>query len=118
MKKACFLVFAAALLAACSATPKRAEINAVPAALTKVIAQADRSCKTDADCVAVKKGCCECAGYEAVNVKAAEKVQKVWNKECQMAPCTREMCYVQITPKCENNVCTGELKPMDSYFGK
>ena len=26
-----------------------------------------------------------------------------------MAPCTREMCYVQITPKCENNVCTGEL---------
>ena len=52
------------------------------------------------------------------DVKAAEKVQKVWNKECQMAPCTREMCYVQITPKCENNVCTGELKPMDSYFGK
>ena len=117
MKKACFLVFAAALLAACSATPKRAEINAVPAALTKVIAQADRSCKTDADCVAVKQGCCECAGYDAVNAKSAEKIQKVWNKECQAAACTREMCYVQIDPVCEQNVCVGKLKPMDSYLG-
>ena len=118
MKKTYLMIFAAALLAACSSAPQKVGINAMPVKLNKAITAADKTCQTDADCVSVKKGCCECAGYEAVNVKAAEKVQKVWNKECQMAPCTREMCYVQITPKCENNVCTGELKPMDSYFGK
>lgn len=108
MKKAILLVICAAALAACSAAPKRVGINAVPAKVTKAIAKADKSCTVDADCAAVQKGCCMCAGYEAVNKAAAEKVQTVWNKECQMAPCTREMCYVQITPKCENNVCTGE----------
>lgn len=109
MKKTLLLIVCAAVLAACSAAPKRAAINAVPAKVTKAIAKADKSCSADADCAAVQKGCCMCAGYEAVNKTAAEKVQRVWNKECQMAPCTREMCYVQITPKCENNVCTGEL---------
>ena len=109
MKKAILLIICAAALAACSSAPKRAGINAVPAKVTKAIAKADKSCIVDADCAAVQKGCCMCAGYEAVNKAAAEKVQSVWNEECQMAPCTREMCYVQITPKCENNVCTGEL---------
>ncbi len=109
MKKAILLIICAAALAACSSAPKRAGINAVPAKVTKAIAKADKSCTVDADCAVVQKGCCMCAGYEAVNKAAAEKVQSVWNEECQMAPCTREMCYVQITPKCENNVCTGEL---------
>lgn len=109
MKKAILLIICAAALAACSSAPKRVGINAVPAKVTKAIAKADKSCTVDADCAAVQKGCCKCAGYEAVNKAAAEKVQSVWNEECQMAPCTREMCYVQITPKCENNVCTGEL---------
>lgn len=119
MKNSYFFIFAVAvLLTACSSAPKSVGINAIPSKVTKAITQADRTCKTDADCAAVKKGCCECAGYEAVNVNAAEKVQKVWNKECQMAPCTREMCYVQINPSCEENVCVGKLKPMDSYFGK
>ena len=109
MKKAILLIICAAALAACSSAPKRVGINAVPAKVTKAIAKADKSCTVDADCAVVQKGCCMCAGYEAVNKAAAEKVQSVWNEECQMAPCTREMCYVQITPKCENNVCTGEL---------
>lgn len=115
MKKAYFLIACAALLAACSSSSKTVSINAMPVKLNAAIMAADRACTTDADCVAVKKGCCECAGYEAVNVQAAEKVQKVWEKECTNAPCTREMCYVQIDPVCENNVCVGKLKPMDSY---
>ena len=115
MKKTYFLIACAALLAACSSAPKSVGINAMPVKLGEAIAAADKACSVDADCVAVKKGCCECAGYEAVNAKAAEKVQKVWEKECQMAPCTREMCYVQIDPVCENNVCTGKLKSLDSY---
>lgn len=118
MKKTVILVFGAMALAACSSAPKSVGINAMPVKLNQAISKADKACMTDADCVAVKKGCCECAGYEAVNQAAAEKVQKVWEKECQLAPCTREMCYVQIDPVCENNVCTGKLKPMDSYFGK
>lgn len=119
MKKVFFLLMGAGLFAACASTsPKPVGINATPEAITKAIAKADKSCKTAEDCVAVKKGCCPCAGYVAVNVKAAEKVNKVWEEECQIAPCTREMCYVEITPKCEQNICIGEPKPMESYFGK
>lgn len=115
MKKPYLLLACAALLAACSSSPKTVSINAMPVKLNEAIMAADKACTTDADCVPVKKGCCECAGYEAVNAQAAEKVQKVWEKECTNAPCTREMCYVQIDPVCENNVCVGKLKPMDSY---
>ena len=118
MKKIYFLFCGLVLLSACSSSPKSVDINAMPVKVNKAITQADRTCAVDADCTAVKKGCCECAGYEAVNAKAAEKVQKVWEKECAAAPCTREMCYVQIDPVCEGNVCVGKLKPMDSYFGK
>ncbi|WP_428074703.1 hypothetical protein [Candidatus Avelusimicrobium aviculae] len=119
MKKVFFLLMGTGLLAACAASaPKPVGINATPEAVTKAIAKADKSCKTDADCVAVKKGCCPCAGYAAVNTKAAEKVNKIWAEECEIAPCTREMCYVEITPKCEQNICIGEPKPMESYFGK
>ncbi len=118
MKKVYFFAAAAVLLTACSSAPKSVGINAIPPNVTKAITHADRSCSTDADCVAVQKGCCECAGYAAVNTQAAEKVQKVWKKECTNAPCTREMCYVRINPVCEKNVCVGKLKPMDSYSGK
>lgn len=109
MKKILFFAVMSALCAACSSTPKEMGINAMPVKLTKAISNADLSCQTDADCVAVQKGCCMCAGYQAVNRLAAEKVQAVWEKSCKDAPCTREMCYVQITPKCEQNVCTGKL---------
>ena len=79
MKKVFFLVMGAGLMVACaSSTPKPVGINATPDAVTKAIAKADKSCKTDADCVAVKKGCCPCAGYAAVNTKAADKVNKVY----------------------------------------
>ncbi len=119
MKKVFFLVMGAGLMVACaSSTPKPVGINAMPDAVTKAIAKADKSCKTDADCVAVKKGCCPCAGYAAVNTKAADKVNKVWEEECKIAPCTREMCYVEITPKCEQSICIGEPKPMESYFAE
>lgn len=115
MKKLFVLMGCALVLAACSAAPRAVAINAMPVKLSDAINAADKACLVDSDCVAVKKGCCECAGYEAVNAKAAEKVQKVWEKECTNAPCTREMCYVQINPVCEDNMCVGELKPMDSY---
>ena len=116
MKKLLFCMFGAVLLSACASSPKSVGINAVPDNLTKAITKASRSCTTDADCVAVHKGCCECAGYEAVNVKSAEKIQHIWDKACRMAPCTREMCYVQIVPQCQQGVCVGRPKTMDSYF--
>lgn len=118
MKKVMLLLVAGLFVCACASKPKMAGVNAVPPSYAKLVAKADKSCKTDADCVAVKKGCCPCAGYAAVNTKAAEKVNKVWAQECKIAPCTREMCYVEITPKCEQNICIGEPKPMDSYFGR
>lgn len=108
MKKAILLIICAAALAACSSAPKRVGINAVPAKVTKAIAKADKSCTVDADCAAVQKGCCMCDGYQAVSQKGAETVKAAFDKACSLAPCTREMCRVQIAPKCVNNVCTGE----------
>ena len=55
MKKAYFMVFAAALLAACSSAPKSVGINAMPVKLNAAISSADKSCQADSDCVAVKK---------------------------------------------------------------
>ena len=110
MKKVCLLMLGAGLLAACSSAPKQVGINAVPEAVTSAIVYAERSCNTDADSVAVQKGCCPCAGYATVNKEAGEKIEKIWNKECKNAPCTREMCYVQVVPVCENNLCVGRAK--------
>ena len=107
MKKIFLLVSALAVLAGCAAT--NPGINTVPAKLTAAIKKADKSCQVDADCVAVQKGCCMCAGYEAVNKNAAAKVESVFEKQCASGACTREMCYVQIEPTCEKNVCTGKL---------
>ena len=115
MKKVFLLMACAAVLAACSSAPKQMGINAVPEKMTTAITKADRFCSVNTDCVAVQKGCCECAGYEAVNVKSAEKIKKIWQNECQYAPCTREMCYVQIEPECQQGICVGRPKTMDSY---
>lgn len=108
MKKVLFLTVCAAVLAACSSAPKSVGINAMPASLTKAISKADKACVQDADCAAVQKGCCMCDGYIAVSKAGAEKVKAAFDKACAMAPCTREMCRVQIEPKCVNNVCMGE----------
>ena len=118
MKKVLFIVAGLAVLAACSSAPKQVGINAVPEKLTTAITKADRFCSVNTDCVAVQKGCCECAGYAAVSVKSAEKIKKIWQNECQNAPCTREMCYVQIEPECQQGICVGKPKTMDSYFGR
>ncbi|WP_177746023.1 hypothetical protein [Candidatus Avelusimicrobium fimicolum] len=107
MKKILIVLACAAALGACASSG--AGINATPAKLTKAVAAADRTCQTDADCVAVQKGCCPCAGFEAVNKTAAAKVQNVLEKACANAGCTREACYTRITTACVNNVCTGKL---------
>lgn len=108
MKKVLFLAVCAAVLAACSSAPKSVGINAMPKTLTKAIEKADKTCVSDRDCAAVQKGCCMCDGYIAVSQKGAETVKAAFDKACYHAPCTREMCRVDITPKCVNNVCMGE----------
>lgn len=108
MKKIVLTVCCAAVLSACASSPKPAGINAKPKALAKAILKADKACTADADCAAVQKGCCACDGLKAVSQKGAETVKAAFDKACLHAPCTREMCRVQITPKCVNNVCTGE----------
>lgn len=118
MQKVIVLLGCVLLVGACSSGMKNAPVNATSATYTKLLAKADKSCQTDADCVAVKKGCCMCQGYESVNKAAAEKLQTAWEKQCASAACTMQMCYVEIDPVCQNNVCTGTPKPMDSYFVK
>lgn len=114
MKKSVFLLVCAMALCACATNSTNEKgINAVPTVVKNVISQANKTCTVDSDCVAVQKGCCMCAGYEAVNKVAAKKIESVWQQACSNVPCTREMCYVQITPKCVNNTCQGELiKPL------
>lgn len=105
MKKVLFLALCAAALSACVPT---SVVNAKPKALTKAILKADKACTVDADCVAVQKGCCMCDGMQAVSQQGAETVKTAFEKACATVPCTREMCRVDIAPKCVNNVCTGE----------
>ena len=109
MKKVLFVMFAAGLVAACGTARQNVGINAIPAQLTKAVAAADKACQADSDCVAVQKGCCPCAGYEAVNKTAAQKVQTVLDKACAGGGCTREACYTRITTRCVSHVCTGTL---------
>ena len=108
MKKVLFLTVCAAVLAACASAPNSVGINAKPKSLTKAILKADKTCTADADCVAVQKGCCMCDGYQAVSQKGAETVKAAFEKACSLAPCAREMCRVQIVPKCFNKGCMGE----------
>lgn len=115
MQKTLLFLVCSFVMAACASGNKPAE-KAV--SYTQQVAQADKSCQTDADCVAVKKGCCLCDGYESVNKKAEESLKAAWSQECATTPCTLQMCYVEITPVCKNNVCTGTPKPMDSYIAK
>lgn len=113
------ILFCAAFLAACSCGKQKAlPVNGVPQTLARAAAKADKKCQADSDCAAVQKGCCMCAGYEAVNAKAAEKINAVRAEECAAAACTMEMCYVEIIPVCQNNVCTGKPKPYEAYFAK
>ena len=112
------LLCAAFLAACCGGDKKTSAVNSKPETLSQAVAKADKKCKADSDCVAVHKGCCMCAGYEAVNAKSAEKINKIWQKECALAPCTMQMCYVEITPSCKDNVCIGEPKPYEAYFSK
>lgn len=105
MKKVLFLAVCAAVLSACVPT---STVNAKPKALTKAVLKADKACTVDADCVAVQKACCPCDGLIAVSRQGAEAVKASFEKSCATAPCTREMCRVDITPKCVNRVCTGE----------
>ena len=95
---------------------KKANAASKAATYAEALKLADKSCKTDADCTSVKKGCCMCDGNEAVNKTFAAAIQPVWEKDCAMKPCTLQMCYVEINTSCRQGVCTGTPKPMNEYF--
>ena len=100
------MMLAAGLFAACGTAQQNVGINAVPAQLTTAVAAADKACQADSDCVAVQKGCCACAGYEAVNKTAAQKVQTVLDKACAGGACTREACPTRVLTQCVQHVWT------------
>ena len=81
----------------------------------QALQSADKSCKVDADCTAVNKGCCLCHGKEAVNKDAAAALENFWMKDCGQAACTLQMCYVEINTSCQQGKCVGTPKPMKDY---
>lgn len=111
------LLAAAVLFAGCGKTVavKDAPINPQAKNYAEALQSAATSCKVDADCTSVKKGCCLCNGYAPVNKEAAAALQPLWEKECSMAACTLQMCYVEINTSCQNGVCVGTPKPMEDY---
>lgn len=68
-------------------------------------------CSSDSDCVSVLKDCCLCDGKVAINKKYAKAFNQSKGERCAFVPCTLQMCYVDITPKCVEGKCTGE--PID-----
>ncbi len=63
-------------------------------------------CRTDSDCVAIPKGCCQCDGLQAVNKWHAEKMKMDLQASCKDTMCTMQYCFNEIRPKCESNKCT------------
>lgn len=105
------------LLAGCAATEQGYQpINPKAKNYAEALQSAATSCKVDADCASVKKGCCLCNGYAPVNKDAAAALQPLWEKECSMAACTLQMCYVEINTSCQQGVCVGTPKPMEDYI--
>ncbi len=112
------MLFAAVLFVGCTKTVpvKDMPINANAKNYAEAVQSAATSCKVDADCTSVKRGCCLCNGYAPVNKEAAAALQPMWEKECAMAACTLQMCYVEINTSCQNGVCVGTPKPMEDYM--
>lgn len=111
----CFLcVCSIAAVGCASGTKVQLKDNNLVAAYQKTL-EKSKACVTDADCVAVSKGCCLCDGQEAVNKKYEAKLAVQREKACGVGPCTLQMCYTDIDVSCVNKVCTGKLKDMSAY---
>ena len=112
------MLFAAVLFVGCTKTVpvKDMPINANAKNYAEAVQSATTSCKVDADCTSVKKGCCLCNGYAPVNKDAAAALKPLWEKECAAAACTLQMCYVEINTSCQNGTCVGTPKPMQDYY--
>lgn len=119
MKKLMILLGAVVLLAGCAKTLElKTPVNLKAENYTQALKSADKTCKVDEDCAAVNKGCCMCAGKEAVNKEAAAALQPFFVKECARAACTLQMCYVEIDTSCQKGVCVGTPRPYKDYFVK
>ncbi|MGN0016367.1 MAG: hypothetical protein ACI37O_03410 [Candidatus Avelusimicrobium sp.] len=113
------LLCAAVLFAGCAKTVEvKTPVNMKAKNYAEALQSADKSCKIDEDCTSVNKGCCMCAGKEAVNKEAAAALQGFFMKECERAACTLQMCYVDIETSCQNGTCVGTPKPYKNYFVK
>ena len=114
----CIMIVAGLFFAGCAAnTPvKNTVVNPKAKNYTEAVESAAKTCKVDAGCTSVKRGCCLCNGYAPVNKEAAAALQPMWEKECAMAACTLQMCYVEINTSCQNGVCVGTPKPMEDYM--
>lgn len=66
-------------------------------------------CSSDSDCVSVLRDCCLCDGKVAINKKYAKAFNQSKSERCAFVPCTLQMCYVDITPKCVESKCGGDL---------
>lgn len=109
----------AVLFVGCAKTAEvKSPVNLKAKNYAEALKSADKTCKIDADCTAVNKGCCMCAGKEAVNKESAAALQGFWMKECERAACTLQMCYVDIDTSCQNGICVGTPKPYKEYFVK
>lgn len=117
MKKVFFLTLLStyAVLCGCASTVIHTKDPDLVAKYQQAL-ENSKACKTDADCVAIAKGCCLCDGQEAVNKKFQADLDEQREKACGIGPCTLQMCYTDIDVACVNNVCTGTLKPMSSYI--
>lgn len=111
------LMCAALVFAGCAKTVEvKTSVNLKSKNYMEALQSADKSCKVDEDCTSVNKGCCLCAGKEAVNKEAAALLRGFWMKECERAACTLQMCYVDIETSCKNGTCTGTPKPKKNYM--
>lgn len=113
------LLACAVLFAGCAKTVEvKSPVNLKAKNYTEALQSASKTCQVDEDCTSVNKGCCLCAGKEAVSKEAAAALEPFFVKECARAACTLQMCYVDIEVSCQRGTCVGTPKPYKNYFVK
>ena len=129
MKKIIYAALAGFFIMGC-ATCKDCAQEAVSSAAAPVVPSAkwqkavkeypaaDKKCSKDSDCVKIAKGCCECDGYDAVSKTSAERIKPALSEKCKTGVCTMQLCLNDITPVCENKVCTAKPAPGSFLSGK
>lgn len=93
------------LFSSCTATSKTVSKSTPTSLISQINLFKNNTCKTDADCVLVDKGCCGCSsGGESIAIHISEKenYNSQLKKKCQQIEKTTDSIACHDTMMCEH----------------